>query len=269
MIAGRLKTAWWWISDAAWREQYRAAQQRVRDFRAKQRRAVATLVQQFNGRILSGPFAGMNFTPAFRKDACCAQVLLGTYELELRDTVEAICARPYARAVVLGASEGYYLCGLAFRMPACEALGYEMDETQHGGIRELAEKNGVGARVAVRGRATAGRLKGDLSNAASTLIVCDVDGAEDELLDPAEVPALCHADILVETHDHLTPGITDRLLRRFGATHHIEEIKSRERTAADAPANSPLVADEAVGAMDEFRGGEQSWLWMTARNQRH
>jgi isocitrate dehydrogenase len=54
------------------------------------------------------------------------------------------------------------------------------------------------------------------------LILCDIEGAEDSLLDPVAAPALAHADILVEAHDGMRPGLSARLAERFA---HMTKIK--------------------------------------------
>ena len=43
------------------------------------------------------------------------------------------------------------------------------------------------------------------------MVVCDVEGYEEYLLDPAIVPSLSNATILVEMHDFVRPGVTTPL----------------------------------------------------------
>jgi hypothetical protein len=52
-------------------------------------------------------------------------------------------------------------------------------------------------------------------------MMCDIEGAERELLDPDASPALKGMDIIVESHECLIQGITQLLIDRFKATHHI------------------------------------------------
>ena len=52
-------------------------------------------------------------------------------------------------------------------------------------------------------------------------MLCDIEGAEQELLNPELAPALKVMDIIVESHECLIPGITQVLVDRFKETHQI------------------------------------------------
>jgi hypothetical protein len=91
----------------------------------------------------------------------------------------------------------------------------------------------------------------------------DVEGAEDELLDAQQCPALGRAWILVETHDHLAPGVTERLMRRFQATHEIKRTDSQPLSATKLPTVPDLSPAMVRLLADEMRSSPMSWLWMT------
>ena len=103
-----------------------------------------------------------------------------------------------------------------------------------------------------------------------TFVLIDVEGAEIALLDPAKVPPLRDATILVETHDLLVPGCRDTIARRFAATHVIEEVTTSTRTLDDFP---PSLAPRwrrwfprlALEALRELRGGPQVFMLLTPR----
>jgi hypothetical protein len=97
------------------------------------------------------------------------------------------------------------------------------------------------------------------------LVICDIEGGEVDVLTVDGVPPLARADLLVEVHEALRPGCTEVLRSRFSTTHEVELIHERARRVGDAPASVALPAETLLGAMDEFRGGSQSWLWMVAR----
>jgi hypothetical protein len=76
----------------------------------------------------------------------------------------------------------------------------------------LATKNAVADRMQV------GALFQPQDFAAHTasadrrvLVLCDIEGAERDLLDPLAAPALAGMDIIVESHECLVPGITAEL----------------------------------------------------------
>jgi hypothetical protein len=96
------------------------------------------------------------------------------------------------------------------------------------------------------------------------LVICDVEGFEEELLDPSAVPELNHADVLVELHEFIRPGIGQKIRHRFAITHRITEIHTRPRSLEDWPTGVVLDLDQRLAAMHEGRPGEMSWFWMEA-----
>jgi hypothetical protein len=261
-LSARIKRCWWWVSDSEWRRAYMQNASRVRHFRHGQDDAISELLNASGNRILAGPFAGMRFAPAGQRGVYCAQILLGTYELEVHGALEEICASSYSLILEIGADVGYYACGLRMRLPAVPVIAFESAVTKHDRIRELLAANGIVDGVTIRGRCDGVTLDSIIRGEARVLIFCDIDGAEVEVLNPAAAPLLAAADILVETHDGLRPGITSLLVERFQRTHDIVELRERPRTVQDAPTGVGLTEDQLMVAMDEFRGFPQSWLWM-------
>ncbi len=115
-----------------------------------------------------------------------------------------------------------------------------------------------------------GRFGGGTWRHAHPVVVCDVEGYEEKLLDPKAVPALCRATILVELHDFIIPSITEKLKERFGATHRIEHIWQQPRSRADFPwrtlGTMLLPKSYLDWAVSEWRPVRMSWLWMVPRN---
>jgi hypothetical protein len=189
--------------------------------------------------------------------------LAGTYECELAGVIERIVARAPRTVIDVGAAEGYYAVGLATRLPTARIVAYEMETPLHALVRRLAEANGVASRLDLRGACSVASLGRDLeasrANATlrDTVIVMDVEGFEDTLLDPAAIPELDDVAVLVEVHDTLVPGVGDRLRARFARTHSIESIRSRARSARDLPPGATL--DEPEAMLDEGRTRPMDW----------
>ena len=262
-IPQSLKHTVWWATDSQWRSEYRRIKRRIAKHRHAQRDATRTLLRQSGDCIIGGPFRGLRYTPATASE-CCAHVLLGTYEKELHATIEDAIGSEYDTVVDIGVSGGYYLCGFAKRVPAGHIIGFEADISKHPDILKLAASNALADRVSLHGTCTAELLREALNGCRRCLIICDVDGAEIEILDPSIVPELSVVDMIVETHDLLRPGITEVLHSRFTASHEICQIDSQPRTSNDMPTGVNL-GTLALPAMDEFRGGLQSWLWMRSK----
>jgi hypothetical protein len=221
------------------------------------------------GGVIQGPFLGMSYISS----AFCSEILpklVGTYELEISPAIEAICRAGCDRIIDIGAAEGYYAVGLALRNPDAAVIGFEMNPSARYYLQKLAERNGVSAQIEVRGICDLDSLAQALDGAQKPAVVSDCEGAEAFLLNPDRVEPLRRAFILVETHDGmktdsgLMEGITNRLLERFGVTHEIEVIASRERTRNDLPPGTDLSDEEAAQAMDEGRPWAQ-WLFLTPR----
>jgi hypothetical protein len=90
------------------------------------------------------------------------------------------------------------------------------------------------------------------------VVICDIEGAEGALLDPAAAPGLVHADILVEVHEGMRPGLVALLTGRFTATHRITRL---DRTCALTAAARAESSDLDRLCFVEWRAAPTP-LWM-------
>jgi hypothetical protein len=221
----------------------------------------AWFVERHGSAVLHGPFAGLRYPAdaAGRVHHLTAK-LLGAYEQELADVIADEADRRPPVFVDLGAADGYYAVGFALASPGTAVHAYEIDPVARRQLRALARLNGV--QMELHGPANTRRLAElELGDA---FVLCDIEGAEVDVLDPAAVPALARATLLVEVHPAPGGGDTGRvLLERFEATHEIEAIEPRER---DFSTRRELDgAPHREGAIDEYRFGRTSWLVMSPR----
>lgn len=215
--------------------------------------------------VATGPFAGTEYV-----DSSCGSAyipkLLGMYERELNPYVEAACAALPDRIVDVGAVEGYYAVGLARRNPQAHVVAFEMEESGRKLLSDMVALNDVSSRVEIRGRAEPADLHAVLAGAVRPLVVCDVEGYEATLLDPAQAPALRYAMILVEMHDFITPGITEQIENRFTATHRVTRVWQEPRSSDEFPYRTLLTRLLPRSYLDwsvsEWRPERMSWLWM-------
>ena len=216
-------------------------------------------------RVLSGPFEGMQLTghPA-------APELLGTYEHELFDVVRELAQRPFRTVVNVGARYGYYAIGLARLMPATRVFAFEGFAEALGMLRDAVAANGVAERVQAAGFCDTPALSAAIGDGDGALVVCDIDGGEIALLDPAVVPALVRATLLVECHGPAETPTEAVMVLRFLPTHEIRRIATEERVLAHLP---PGVAEPwrsrmpqtLEQLMQEHRSPPQSWVVLTPR----
>ena len=228
----------------------------------------AALWRATGGATARGPFTGvLHGRVHFRAN------LAGTYERELDEWFERLleaAAPPFERAVDVGGGTGFYAAGLARRLPHARVTVFEIVPAARDVIADTLRRNGVASRVTIRGECTIGSLTDALAGQARTLLVMDVEGAERELLDPAAVPALARATIVVETHDVFAPGAHEIIKARFTTTHTIEERRAEPRSTADYPPNllpllRRLMPRAALASIDEMRQQPFAWLLLTPR----
>jgi hypothetical protein len=221
------------------------------------------------GRVRAGPFAGMRYIDA-SVGSCFIPKLLGTYERELACKIEWICRRQPKLFIDIGAAEGYYAIGLALRIAQAQVVAFEQDEKGQIALAAMAQLNGVADRLTVRGRCEPEDLAAALEGNPAAVVICDVEGYEQALLDPAKVAGLVDAILLVETHEFLRPGVTDALCSRFARSHDIERIWQEPRDRAEFPwrtlGTMLLPVSYLDWAVSEWRPERMSWLWMTPRS---
>lgn len=214
--------------------------------------------------LMLGPFAGMRYLN-FAVGSQLLPKFAGTYECELHEILARIVRLSPRVVVDIGSAEGYYAVGLALRIPQAHVFAFDLDRLGNALCRILARRNGVNDRVEIGVQCTSRTLEHLLASPPGTLIICDVEGAEDEILCPASTPSLQKASVLVEVHNDHRPGVSDRLNTRFQGTHHIEVIQQARRDPSMVPAKLAFTEAEAGRVMDEDRKGTQQWFWMTPR----
>ena len=223
-----------------------------------------TLLQQQGTVVMQGPLAGMDFL-AESAEGCHIAKLLGCYEQPLQPFIEVAIGANYTTILNIGCAEGYYAVGMARRMPSTEVLAFDLNPKAQEVCTALAQKNQVSNRVKV------GALfkPEDFAIYANqkVLVLCDIEGAEKDLLDPEIAPALKGMDLIVESHECLISGITQTLINRFKESHQITLVQDNgQRQLKDAPQwfNNLAHLDQLLATW-EWRSGATPWLVMSAR----
>lgn len=218
-----------------------------------------TLAVRSGTRVISGPFAGMDY-PVRASEGSRSARLLGTYEASLWPVIESIIARAYDLVIDLGSAEGYYAVGLAKRMHNTRILACDQDPAAQGLCQMLAVANGVAGQISVKGHMGPEEL--DICRKQNTVVICDIEGEEEFLIDPENAPGLLCADILVEVHDSLRPGLSQVIAERFAATHQITRI-GRKIDDTGLPDWMEELSDlDRLIALWEWRSGPTPWLWI-------
>ena len=256
----------------AYRRRFSPEERRLhRAITARHRNVIAKLALQTDWCVQAGPFAGLRYPrSALRKQrmghllgSALAPKLLGSYEAELHGVITAVAAREYAQVVDIGTGEGYYAVGLARSMRSTLVYGFESSAEARRFCRRMAALNGVAGRVRVFGRATTALLNSFLDG-RSCFVLCDCEGCEVDLLDPETCPGLVKADILVELHEHLRPGVTTMIEERFKDTHSVQLIHECSRDPSSYSALFGCDNAERELALREGRPAVMAWAWLRA-----
>jgi hypothetical protein len=197
-------------------------------------------------------------------EGCHVAKLLGCYEQPLQPFIEAAIVAGYPTILNIGCAEGYYAVGMARRMPATRVLAHDINPKAQLLCAELAVKNQVSDRVIVGGLCSAADFA--VYAGQPVLLMCDIEGAERELLDPAVAPALKGMDIIVESHECVVSGITQLLIDRFKNSHQITLVQDDgQRRLAKPPRWFINLAHlDQLLATWEWRAGPTPWLVMKA-----
>lgn len=222
----------------------------------------AAFIAEHGRSVHSGPFVGMAYVAQARGSALMPK-LLGSYEAELQEVIAQIVATDYAAVIDIGCAEGYYANGLAMRMPSAHVYAFDTDLSAQTLCKEMARLNAVEERVTVSGECKTSDL--NLILEGRSLIICDCEGFEIEILRPDLVPCTAQADILVELHDHVQPGLTPLILGRFEHTHCARLITAVERDAAGYPELRFTDPNKRQRAVSEFRPSGQQWAFLESR----
>lgn len=219
-----------------------------------------TAIQKSGPTIKHGVFAGMNYGVQASEGGGVPR-LLGGYEPSLAPIIDEIVASGPELIIDVGSAEGYYAVGLARRLPNATIWARDADDKAQAKCTELAALNGVSDRVEIGGIMSHADF--DICARHRSVVICDIEGAEGDLLNPSIATGLYAADILVECHPALNAPIVSTLQDRFRATHKITQLDRHLDTAALPKWMDGSSDLDRLLALWEWRSAPTPWLWMT------
>lgn len=233
--------------------------------RMTRRRVESRLEENGNypDEVVRGPFCGMRFPGKSDYIDCRFEKVFGAYEHELFDVLGSLSSTTPAfdEVVVIGAADGFYAVGLALILPDVRIQAFERDAFRSRMLEKVASVNDVRDRIHLHGDCSPDILSRVLRECRS-LVVCDVDGYETELMDPERIPELLSATLLIETHDCFVPGVCGLLKERFSDSHLIREIHMSGPDFSDRPELVGLKMHEVEALVGSDRPMLQTWLQM-------
>jgi len=220
------------------------------------------------GMVLSGPFEGMRYGAVISQCSLHYPKLLGSYESELHPWIQQVRDCTYEVVVDVGAAEGYYAVGFARLMPATKVIAYELDPGAREQLSKLASLNGLSRQIEILEGCHPQELRKFKEKRG--LMIMDCEGYEEDLLSAEVITKLVGWDFLIETHDGYSRGVTQRLIRRFSATHDVmiqETVHDLDK--ADRFPQERLAGlrreDQDLLMAEEREGANLRWLFCKAR----
>lgn len=218
--------------------------------------------------VQSGPFRGMVYAlPSLGADQIYhyggVPKILGCYEAELHEVFAGAVARPYDTVVNIGCAEGYYVAGLARMLPHVHVFAFDIDANARRLCEEMARANKVLSRVTLLGECVPAEF--DRLAVGRTLVLCDCEGAELQVLRPDVAPALNRCDVLVELHPHVDESICREIPARFAPTHSVALIQGQPRDPSSFAALRGYDSYKQRVAVSEFREGIGQWAFFASK----
>jgi hypothetical protein len=176
----------------------------------------------------------------------------------IRDVIK----QNYDTILNVGCGEGYYTVGFSLKSPSSRIYAYDIDDEARENTQNLLRLNNVLDRVSIRSLCTKDTLRRDITN--NTLIFCDIEGGELDLLQPDLIPELSQVDLIIELHDFCCPGVTEILLSRFHPSHRIEITYHCAKYPNDFPVLEGIPIKEQAFLLEEARPVTQGWMRLLA-----
>ena len=236
-------------------------------FRTRTAETLARLLTRH--RVMAGPFKGLRYVDDSVSSVYGAK-LLGVYEKELHPVIEQLIADAPDRVIDVGAAEGYYAVGMAYRL-RCPVFAFERDEKGRALLLAMARLNDVDGELAIEGECSPAELQAAMAAPAHPLVIMDVEGAESTLMDPKKLPASGKTKFLIEVHEGIVPGLVDLIRSRFAPTHDIRVIEPKRRSMEDLPLARRgcwrwIPQRIFLRMMDEKRARYTPWFLMEPRH---
>jgi hypothetical protein len=224
------------------------------------------IAAQTDGMVQAGIFSGskLSIENLTQSERNFVPKICGSYEAELSEVLVSAASDKYSAIVNIGCADGFYAIGLARLNRKAVIFASDTSVAAQVRCRNAAIVNGVADRIKVVGHLRAEDLELILGRFKRAFVICDCEGSEKTLLDPAKVPSLARSDILVECHDFLDPEITSVLKSRLAPTHVIELLREGGRNPNSAHL---LESQESLLrwlGICEFRPVPMHWLHCVA-----
>ena len=217
--------------------------------------------------VLHGPFKGLKCHEFSSFGSMLYPKLIGCYESEIQEVVGKLISGSFDVIVDVGCAEGYYAVGFARGLSTATVYAFDTDQAAQEACRAMAECNHVSDRVVVGAFCDANTLMELATKTSRGLLICDCEGFERYLFTESCIAALRSWHIVIETHDFISRGVTEHLIKLFAGSHHIQEIDAISDAKKSESYNYPelrgLNASLRDKLVSEKRPDGMKWLYMS------
>lgn len=219
----------------------------------------AIFLSKFPRVVQAGPFKGMKYVNKAIGSSYLHK-LIGSYEAILHPLIKTLKGRDFDTVLDIGSAEGYYLIGFGEMFPKANLIGFEIEEKGRNLSKEMYKKNKLKNRFSLFGEANSENVSALITD--KTLLICDCEGGELDILNPQDFPAFKNINTaIIELHDFLRPNIKETLTERFGDSHNINIIKFALANPEDFPFFKTIKSEKDLYELRRERGWqEQEWM---------
>lgn len=209
--------------------------------------------------VQAGPFKDMRYVDKAIGSSYLHK-LIGSYEAILHPYIETLRNRQFNTIIDIGSAEGYYLVGFGQMFPEARLIGFEIEEKGRELSKELYAKNNLTNKLSLFGEATKENVAPIITE--NTLLICDCEGGEIDILDPENFPMFKKIDTaIIELHDFIHPNIKEALVERFKDTHTITIVPFALAEPKDFPFFTSITDQKDLYELRRERGAqEQEWM---------
>lgn len=216
-------------------------------------------LSQFPKVVQEGPFKGMQYVD-MAVGSSYLHKLIGSYEAILHPYIKSLEGKHFDTVLDIGSAEGYYLVGFGKMFKDAQLVGFELEEKGRELNRELYNINSLTNKLTLLGEATKENVTSFITK--DTLLICDCEGAEVDILDPANAPQFKDVKTaIIELHDFIRPNAREILKGRFQNTHTIKIIQFALANPQDFPFLKTVTDEKDLYELRRERGcQEQEWM---------
>lgn len=238
--------------------------------RAKLGRA---LLAESGGTVLDGPLKGYKVNPNPRWGAGdLGPMLLGTYEKAVLEQLIEF-SRSADLLIDIGAADGFFGVGLVARGYFDRSACFEMNSEMRGTLGAVAKLNAVEDKITIFGIADerlATRLREAGLSSSKAVVLCDIEGAEFDLLTSDLLEAFKDWPMIVELHEEYFEDGQERLSNLIERANRHFAISFMDQGPRDLPGHEyvrHLIETDRWLLTSEGRCINQRWLALRPRTE--